>query len=867
MRAPYRVTYFIFAKLLAVWSFAERSIVPKNCAHGLRMLARFTRRRNVDHEADEVLKLSGHSSVVHQSISLPFPFANRIVTFTTDGTVRIFSTQRGECLHCLAVHDSRPGLSALASLGGDVFAISSPFDGLISTWGSGAGERLGSLVTGDGQNIRCITSQDSSNFIAGTQDGSILLFAHSDGREIMETGRATAAHESCIACLASTKRTLYSASYDRTVTAWDIVTLQRIDVLRNSSSAIFCVDASEAFLVTGSYGKSIRVYSISGKQYDLVGTYGSIHSGPVCSVTLLGKDFILSSSADETICITELQSGFILARIRIPFSPITASVISDGRLLATGHGGNAYVITPPSTVSGLLQVYATSKQPLPMQKARADVLSGSISASSACASLSPVDQVSCIGSLDEWKAVHELAMLSNRDSAGGTQLATECDGKRNWWLLTLHCLATQLIEDGESLATSFSTKTDSKISTREQDSNSGPSTGTPWSISNWSEDVEETGNFSPFVKRLDEPLSFLLASKRWVEERSLIQSTSRRIRALASDLAVGSGSKEDLLKRAKAIYDSCSKSLSLGKQKDGDENNNVSPATQVKLAKLYFYIIVIVSGARGCGFSRAIGFLLNYLGRSSTDGDGPKSPGTKSLPPPSFLHSIFVEATTMFSEHALSDLSKCEAQNLNDVTRSLQIDAAKDFYRLYMSAGVSGNAGGNGDFDSDSFRSDAPGSLVTPQDSLHGGDSDSSAGGKKKARETADRALQMLGRSNLSPARRLVELEVAGVNAHAVSTMSREILSSAVAAFVLSYDQRLAHKFGPLERCIFEVFVENDITAEVLSDEYAVSADDFCEVVVAGMKKDPDVDATIGSKVRVRQFYARAVMDTASGGL
>ena len=126
-----------------------------------------------------VRKLRWQSGMV-RSVALSAD-GDRIVSGSSDGTVRLWDASSGECVRELRGHTDWVRSVALSAEGGRV--VSGSDDGTIRVWDASSGECVRELrVHEDG--VRSVAlSADGGRLVSGSSDGTVHCFAGMDGRE------------------------------------------------------------------------------------------------------------------------------------------------------------------------------------------------------------------------------------------------------------------------------------------------------------------------------------------------------------------------------------------------------------------------------------------------------------------------------------------------------------------------------------------------------------------------------------------------------------------------------------------------------------------------------------------------------------
>lgn len=820
------------------------------------------------------VNLDGLKNVVQRIVALPG--GERVVTASVDGGVNIYSAATGDLVHAIEAHQGKWGPAGLTAIGGNMFASAGCGDGNISTWGAGAGQRLGSLVAGDGSGVRAIKATGEGSFVAGTRSGDLLFYSHREGRDITEVARVTGAHASAISDIASYNNKIVTASYDRTAAVWDIHTREQLAVLCNSSSALFCASINEWSIVTGSHGKSIRVYS--AEDYSIRYVLHGLHENAVWSVELIGEEHILSSSADQTLCLTNLANadGTIESRTVLGFGILSASIMRDARIAVAGYNGCASIIKTPQEATNVLTAHLAARQPPPLQDALAKVFAGQAVASEVCRT--KITATSCSASMSEWKAAHELMMLgaSKDEQAAGCSF----DGKRNWWLLTLYTLARA----PSSNASRSKAGTKSKCT----------SSGTAEDGAEVSEKQSRNGEQNYDLLRHRAALNFITARKDLVEGLYALRSAADDIRELTLNHRVGPA--------ADLTQDALLASLTSAHKAHGD-----APSDDL-LASIFLHLVLVISGAVGSGYDSALEILQDFFGMKDAA---------------VAVRAVLRDAALMLSRVSLGALTEKEENRLEAALSALAMPDIPTLRGLFLAAtppdpseevrkagigsgsgvgvgsgGDGGNGAGCGDVgdrggtdpasgDKSEGLTEAEGRSTKRRSLLNANPGIEADPGPSSAIDQQSKTLPPGGDCGVSieldesegqrvdvavaagsdrswyavvgatrPRERISALSALGISRIFVRGLSRSALASCVAAYMICYDTGAGPRFVSLEACLGGVFAEEDLTGLVLAGEERVSVEDFVSVVLKGLDRDSSCSASLGYKVRLRAFMA-----------
>jgi WD40 repeat protein len=292
---------------------------------------------------------------------MPLTGGGHVATASSNGKVRLFAVATGALEHELDAHEGSIGWRALAALGGD-FIVSGGYDGKVITWNATSGERLGEAAAGHG--VGSLAALDGGRFVAGTEGGDVVFYTHRGGRGVEEAARIEGAHRDGVRDFAVCGGRLATASGDKTAAVWDIDSRERLARLGGHTEWVASVDVNDILVATASDDKTVRVYNAErGYSCVIIAVLDWIHTDIVYSVAFVGDDHILSASYDHTVCVTQLSSSAVVARIKLSYKANWAAALPDGRLAVSGADGNAALIDAPAAAADILKDHGAAAFP------------------------------------------------------------------------------------------------------------------------------------------------------------------------------------------------------------------------------------------------------------------------------------------------------------------------------------------------------------------------------------------------------------------------------------------------------------------------------------------------------------------------
>lgn len=180
-----------------------------------------------------------------------------------------------------------------------------------------------------------IISPDGQKLISASADKTIKIWDLVSGREI----KTLIGHSSYVNYLAISPdgQILVSASADKTIKVWNLAANQEIYTLNGHNNYVnaLAISSDGQWLASGSADKTVKIWNLVNGQKirTLTG-----HTSPINSVAIsLNGEFLASGSADKTIKIWNLATGKEMRALIGHTSPINSVAITpDGQLLASG---------------------------------------------------------------------------------------------------------------------------------------------------------------------------------------------------------------------------------------------------------------------------------------------------------------------------------------------------------------------------------------------------------------------------------------------------------------------------------------------------------------------------------------------------
>ncbi|KAI3871992.1 hypothetical protein MKW92_024719 [Papaver armeniacum] len=276
-------------------------------------------------------QLAGHEE--KKAITgIAFPMgSDKLYSGSKDGTLRVWDCQTGQS-------------AAVISLGSEVGCVISEgpwvFAGIkncVKAWNIQTQRELS--LSGPSGLVYALAVENEM-LLAGTQDGSILVWKFVATTNGFEPAAALKGHSASVLTLVVGNNILYSGSMDNTIRLWSLETLQCIYTLTDHTSAVTSVLCWDQFLLSCSLDKTIKVWAKteSGK---LEVTYTKQEEHGLLALSGMpdaqGKPVLMCSCNDNTVCLYDVPSfkerGKICAK-----GEIRAIHTALGSLFFTGDG-------------------------------------------------------------------------------------------------------------------------------------------------------------------------------------------------------------------------------------------------------------------------------------------------------------------------------------------------------------------------------------------------------------------------------------------------------------------------------------------------------------------------------------------------
>jgi WD40 repeat protein len=300
-----------------------------------------------------VLNTGGHTGMVTAVVFTPD--SKRLISVSTDKTVRIWDVAGGECLKVL-----RPPIGT-GSAGKLNAAALSPDGRWLAVGGLGAKTNAIYCIGLDGAELEVAPGHsdaiqqlafapDSRQFVSAGADGTIALWSVMDTSQRLREFRGHSGAVLSVAFSPSGKQ-LVSGGADKTVRIWDVTTKQQLSLMPGHQNTVATVAWSPSgnTIASGGFDAAIRLWGPEGKLRQTFPNQGN----RITSVTFSSNsNELLYTRGGETWMTTcallSVDNGQDRLRFDAHRNTVMAGALSaDGALAATGgsgpHGGEIFI--------------------------------------------------------------------------------------------------------------------------------------------------------------------------------------------------------------------------------------------------------------------------------------------------------------------------------------------------------------------------------------------------------------------------------------------------------------------------------------------------------------------------------------------
>jgi WD40 repeat protein len=248
----------------------------------------------------------------------------RVVSGSTDGTLRVWDVESGQTLQTLGGHSD--WVSALAVLDSRRVVCNSG-DKTLQVWDVESGQTLQTL-RGHSDWVSDVAVLDSRRVVSGSHDGTLRIWDVESG----QTLQTLDGPRWIMAVAVLDSRRVVSISAAETLRVWDVESGQTLQTIEHTGiNSVAVMDSHR--VVSGSGHGTLHVWDVESGQalQTLEG-----HSGSVHAVAVLDSRRVISSSGDETLRVWDVESGQTLQTLKGHSDWVNAVAVLDSRRVVSG---------------------------------------------------------------------------------------------------------------------------------------------------------------------------------------------------------------------------------------------------------------------------------------------------------------------------------------------------------------------------------------------------------------------------------------------------------------------------------------------------------------------------------------------------
>jgi WD40 repeat protein len=278
---------------------------------------------------------TGHSDLI--SSCAVSPDNRRIVSASSDNTLKVWDAETGKCLKTFEGHTGAVTSCAVSPDNGKIVSASS--DKTLKVWDAETGKCLKTLEGHSGLVKSCAVSPDNRRIVSASSDNTLRLWDAKTG----ECLKTLEGHSGSVyyCALSPDKRRIVSTSDDKTLKVWDAETGECLKTLEGHSDSVnsCAVSPDKRRIVSASGNKTLKVWDAeTGKCLKtLEGHYGVVLS---CAVSPDNRR-IVSASSDNTLKVWDAKTGECLKTLEGHYGVVLSCAVSpDNRMIVSASSDN-----------------------------------------------------------------------------------------------------------------------------------------------------------------------------------------------------------------------------------------------------------------------------------------------------------------------------------------------------------------------------------------------------------------------------------------------------------------------------------------------------------------------------------------------
>ncbi|MHC4070924.1 MAG: WD40 domain-containing protein [Planctomycetota bacterium] len=274
-----------------------------------------------------LMTLRGYSERVR---SVAFrPDGKRIVSGSTDRTVKVWDSATGSELITLQGHEDRLRSVVFSPDGKRIVSGG----GALKIWDAETGSQVMTLEDHTGDVVSAVFRPDGKQIVSGSEDGTVKVWDAETGSEVM----ALRGDEELLHCVGFSPDGKRIVSGGGALKIWDAATGTELMTLRGHGSPVNSVMFSPdgKFIVSGSDDRTVKIWDAETGS-EVMTLRGHSDDIPCVQFSPDGKH-IVSGSDDMTIRIWDAATGTELMTLRGHGSRVNSVMFSpDGKLIVSG---------------------------------------------------------------------------------------------------------------------------------------------------------------------------------------------------------------------------------------------------------------------------------------------------------------------------------------------------------------------------------------------------------------------------------------------------------------------------------------------------------------------------------------------------